>query len=76
MRTEAAIKNAAVAAAARKNGQRSKPYPKADSLSRANLKLRLGELLLFGDKQQMNFWRQFESKLRRFCELKLHGRIG
>jgi len=47
-------------------------YTNATTLSR-NLKDQIGELLLFGDKQQMNFWMRFESQLRQYADLRIVG---
>ncbi|MCP4614103.1 MAG: hypothetical protein GY845_35900 [Planctomycetes bacterium] len=45
-------------------------YTNATTLSR-NLKDQIGELLLFGDKQQRIFWKRFESQLRLYADLRV-----
>jgi len=54
-------KKAAVLPAAKTNRQRIKQYPKATPMS--SLKLAIGELLLFGNKQRKEFWLLFEALL-------------
>ena len=49
------------------NLQYSKPAMKS------SLKIHIGELLLFGDRKQGNFWKRFESKLRRYADLQIFG---
>lgn len=63
---------AAVLPAARKSKLQFESYQKGKSLS--SLKFQIGELLLFGDKQQMNFWKRFELKLRQYLELNYLGK--
>lgn len=64
-------KKAAAGTAARKNKLQIEPYQKGKPLS--NLKQQIGELLLFGDSQKGNFWGRFESKLRRYTDLRISG---
>ena len=63
---------AAAGTATRKSKLRSAPYQKGKPLS--SLKFHIGELLLFGDKQQMNFWKRFELKMRRYADMQVSGR--
>lgn len=69
--TRAGIKNAAGLTAAKKNKLRYEAYRKGKPLS--TLKMQIGEFLLFGNKQQKEFWWLFDSKLRQFYDLKLYG---
>ncbi|MBN2594802.1 MAG: hypothetical protein JXA81_14945 [Sedimentisphaerales bacterium] len=46
------------------NKQLLKRYQKSQSVS--SLKLQIGELLLFGDKQRGEFWSLFEVLLRQY----------
>ncbi|MCP4256637.1 MAG: hypothetical protein GY774_03810 [Planctomycetes bacterium] len=44
-------------------------YPKSAQLSRP--KTLIGELLIFGNEQRKEFWWFFESKLRRYTDLRI-----
>ncbi|MHC4533539.1 MAG: hypothetical protein ACYS6K_06270 [Planctomycetota bacterium] len=57
--------------AASKTKLQNTPYYKATILS--NLKQQIGELLLFGDIHHINFWKRFESELRRYSDLLTKG---
>ncbi len=65
---KAAIKKAAGLTAAKKNTQHRRAYQKATPLSRNNLKLQIGELLLFGNEQRREFWWLFEVLLVRYVQ--------
>ena len=67
MRTKAPIKMAAAGTATRKSKLRFDPYQ--TDKPRSSLKFQIGELLLFGDSQQRNFWERFESRLRLYADL-------
>jgi hypothetical protein len=64
-------KKATVLPAAGKSELRIEPYQKSEPLS--NLKLKIGELLLFGNKQHSEFWSLFEVLLIQYIELKYLG---
>jgi hypothetical protein len=57
--------------AAGKNLSQDKSYRRPILLS--NLKLRIGELLLFGDKQNRETWNLFEVLLTQHIEIKYLG---
>jgi len=54
------------------NNQLLKTYLKATPASR--MKLGIGELLLFEDSKQRNFWARFEKSLRQYITVKQIGR--
>lgn len=64
-------KKAAMLPAAGKIKLHDEAYQKAESLS--SLKLQIGELLLFGNKQRKEFWSLFEILLIQYIELKYLG---
>ena len=68
------IKKAAAGTAAGKMKLQDKAYLKADSLS--SLKLIIGGLLLFGDKDQKVFWPFFDVTLRQYVDLRLVSQDG
>jgi hypothetical protein len=57
-------KKAAELPAARESKLRIEPYQQSAPLS--SLKLQIGELLLFGNKQRREFWSVFEVLLRQY----------
>lgn len=56
--------------AAGKNHSQNKAYRKSAQLS--SLKVFIGELLLFGNKERKETWWLFDSKLRQFYGLKMY----
>jgi hypothetical protein len=50
------------------------PYQKSEPLS--SLKIQIGELLLFGDKEKKVFWPFFDAMLRRYFDLILVSKSG
>ena len=70
MNTRAPIKNAAGLTAAGEKKLHNGTYSKPARLS--NLKILIGEILLFGNKQRKEFWWLFDSKVRQFYELKMY----
>jgi hypothetical protein len=57
---------AAAPTTAPKINLQSKPYQKTSQVS--SLKLQIGELLLFGNKQRREFWSVFEILLMQYWE--------
>jgi len=60
---------AVVGAAAQTNKYQNESYQRAESLS--NIKLLVGGLLLFGNKNQKAFWPFFEAILWQYVDLRL-----
>jgi hypothetical protein len=56
------------------NNQLTKAYPKTESLS--SLKMLIGGLLLFGNKNQKVFWPFFDATLRQYVDLRLISQSG
>ncbi|MBC8470334.1 MAG: hypothetical protein H8D56_12755 [Planctomycetes bacterium] len=61
----------AVVGTAKKNELHNTAYPESKQSSR--LKVFIGELLLFGDKQRKETWWLFDSKLRKYIDLRISG---
>jgi hypothetical protein len=64
-------KKAAAVTAAGKKKLQNETYPKPAQLS--SLKMLIGELLIFGNKERKETWWLFETKLRQYVDLKICG---
>jgi hypothetical protein len=74
IRTEPAVCSGGSPKQTASNNQLLKAYPKAESVS--SLKILVGGLLLFGNKNQKVFWPLFDALLRQYVGLRLISQGG